>query len=1657
MSITTTLLPIRDGYTQGPYAGFDDWNPDTPQAVVFRHVHDDMLPTNTVAMGLEENPSYREHLAADFAFDLSDLAGATVSTAKITLTALTSQSAGRTFFIRGRWITENTDSFNNDNSILTTTTVTWQIGNNSWNAESEYTTPDISAIIQELIDNAPANLYATNIFIALNSLETNTYDTVLYVSYDAETDSTKQATLEVTYEPPAEYGFWLTLGTISSTVNKAVLRLQAETPDPTANTGGLTVRIFGGSALQPNQLPQDITTNIVEWTLTSWTQDQWYESPDISCVLSEMQASGLTTLFVFPCSGDSWHQASTPELKIWLDETTVTPDPLSLVSILNPIVTGGVVGTERCGTWLTVTYPTVDFHKAVLRLKAKASSEANANQGGVLVRIFGSTAFQKGPIGEIQEIVRDTRATGGTFTLTFDGQTTIPIPYDASAIVVESALKALSNIGLGNVYVLTTDVGWTVEFRGDLATEDVPLLIADGTGLTSSTTPVTLSLYRQGTPALNTIYQITFSHGWETAYRFHWEWYTAYHSYYEYNTYIGNGVEPITEYQVLNSFCPYGSICNTVTKVSDTVFNVEFNGQNVRGERVSLYGFAGLNPVKLDVPVTKLQDGNRITKSIPHELEIKVIGAAGTYVLQEAEDIFTYTSPIPYNATNDQVKAAIQAIYPDRSINVYGYNAYDYPTNNLLRYYVVQFLDGITTNLVPVNITVAGLPMPPAVQVRQASNSDEIYGIPQDITDARVEWLLPAWTTGEWYDSPDITCVLSEMFDKGFTTLYMLPLGGDGWSEATSTLDSDPPQLKYWITNSSGAATSLSSHIVLLLPAVMIGCGGEKTGTLVSTEVAYLPYPSEIPTSTLKFYPNLPSNVIINYATVRFKSSQPPEPINYRLTSYYLEPGHNYETHGFYQPSGPLPLYAIQVDDNYNHAGFDIWNRTTESGPKFVLESSLGCSWENNSGFLGFYSPTPLNELAEGTAAMWFAPSGPGCWSYVVTNASVAAANGLYLFADYGPPVDRNLFILGVQRYVNANNWCLEYRNSRWYLFYQIGDDQPYWVGGTSHDGMASTFTPAGTAIGEATVSCLRQNQGGSTIIISGNNVEASTVAWIMEPWEPWGNTPQWHETPNIGCLIEGNSEKTVTITGDQLEGIYYYSSEEPPILDIWYEINPSITVQPNTLTLIASVKTPFFASKTIEPNILTIHANLQPLQLGTEKGSGGFVGVLGLGAYGLFTLGRYEEKTVLAINKTINTNAFVLTVTQNPPTVIVQNTIAAVDALILKTELLAPVFYCDYTQIVNSLTIAVTLSSPYPGVDDVIMVDALSFAAEIRSVSVMGHATITPTPLVVATEVPMPFIVTDAIFTLDALTFQSTIFNVSITVNSNTQITPTPFVGGLSLPSPQVIPGFTGIATAEALLLSAGTINPQIIAIRNRILTINSVHNERGVVNEDLLTNVSGIVGQAQDPVNLIYSSPDAPFTMTELSDVRRITFSFWLKVNTLPLDYAMIFELPQSFSLSLDSNGIFNCWLNSDSGYSLTHSADPIVTNTWYKIDIVYDGLVRVHQQNNWIYINLSDNTNLTATQNCTWRLKQTNASLSIGRGASEEKPLDGVIDEFRISLVARKPEWRKWEYYNIIEHDATINIAELQISPKCTGNVALSSATAAAVVRWNYIAKG
>lgn len=109
--------------------------------------------------------------------------------------------------------------------------------------------------------------------------------------------------------------------------------------------------------------------------------------------------------------------------------------------------------------------------------------------GSETIRVLGSISPNTTPLNEVQTVTIEGAPTGGTFTLTFGGETTAPLPVDASAIELRNAFIALPISSGSNLDFSGPRGGpYRVEFEGSLGDSDQPLLTGDGSGLTPSGT-----------------------------------------------------------------------------------------------------------------------------------------------------------------------------------------------------------------------------------------------------------------------------------------------------------------------------------------------------------------------------------------------------------------------------------------------------------------------------------------------------------------------------------------------------------------------------------------------------------------------------------------------------------------------------------------------------------------------------------------------------------------------------------------------------------------------------------------------------------------------------------------------------------------------------------------------------------------------------------------------------------------------------------------------------------------------------------------------------------------------------------------------------------------------------------------------------------------
>ena len=114
--------------------------------------------------------------------------------------------------------------------------------------------------------------------------------------------------------------------------------------------------------------------------------------------------------------------------------------------------------------------------------------------GTVLGKITASGLYgpYAGSAAEAQTVTITGTPTGGTFTLTWQGETTAAIAYNATAAAVESALEGLSMINAGDVTV-TGGPGpgtpYVVTFGGQYAGDNVAQMTTSGASLTGGSTP----------------------------------------------------------------------------------------------------------------------------------------------------------------------------------------------------------------------------------------------------------------------------------------------------------------------------------------------------------------------------------------------------------------------------------------------------------------------------------------------------------------------------------------------------------------------------------------------------------------------------------------------------------------------------------------------------------------------------------------------------------------------------------------------------------------------------------------------------------------------------------------------------------------------------------------------------------------------------------------------------------------------------------------------------------------------------------------------------------------------------------------------------------------------------------------------------------------
>lgn len=160
---------------------------------------------------------------------------------------------------------------------------------------------------------------------------------------------------------------------------------------------------------------------------------------------------------------------------------------------LSPASQGDVIrqqagsGTEPAIQYLRIQLSPIAYQDVWTPFSAPTVVIANVQTGGVA----GSNS--------IQSVTLNNQPYAGTFTLSFGGQTTSPIPYNAATSQVQTAFQALSSVGSGNCTVGGSIGAYQITFIGTLGGAAQAAITASATGLVGPLALVgTLSLATVG-------------------------------------------------------------------------------------------------------------------------------------------------------------------------------------------------------------------------------------------------------------------------------------------------------------------------------------------------------------------------------------------------------------------------------------------------------------------------------------------------------------------------------------------------------------------------------------------------------------------------------------------------------------------------------------------------------------------------------------------------------------------------------------------------------------------------------------------------------------------------------------------------------------------------------------------------------------------------------------------------------------------------------------------------------------------------------------------------------------------------------------------------------------------------------------------------------
>jgi hypothetical protein len=155
--------------------------------------------------------------------------------------------------------------------------------------------------------------------------------------------------------------------------------------------------------------------------------------------------------------------------------------------------------TTSIRRWLVARVDPVIDPEEISEIPVNLKASQTYPAGTILGEMIGTD--------EVQTVTID--ATGGTFTITFGGQVTAALAWNATAAVVQAALEALSTIGVGNILVTKSGLVYTLTFRAALGSQNVAAVttqVGSLTGGAGTAAVATATAGVAGTPGLYNAY-----------------------------------------------------------------------------------------------------------------------------------------------------------------------------------------------------------------------------------------------------------------------------------------------------------------------------------------------------------------------------------------------------------------------------------------------------------------------------------------------------------------------------------------------------------------------------------------------------------------------------------------------------------------------------------------------------------------------------------------------------------------------------------------------------------------------------------------------------------------------------------------------------------------------------------------------------------------------------------------------------------------------------------------------------------------------------------------------------------------------------------------------------------------------------------------------